>query len=84
MEEETKNKLLAGGAIGALAWGALGPEGRRKAGELLLSFLSAVAVAEERKHLEQAAMEGQASQQTVMPPAVTPSPPIGQSYLCLR
>ena len=71
MEEATKNKLLAGGAIGALAWGALGPERRRKAGELLLSFLNAVVVAEERKRLEQAAMQSEASQQAVAPLAVT-------------
>ena len=45
MEEATKDKLWAGGVIGALAWGALGPERRRKAGELLLWFLNAVAVA---------------------------------------
>lgn len=67
MEEATKNKLWAGGVVGALAWGALGPERRRKAGELLLSFLNAVAVAEERKRMEQAAMQSQASQQAATP-----------------
>ena len=71
MEEATKNKLLAGSVIGALAWGALGPERRRKAGELLLSFLNAVAVAKERKRLEQAAIQSQASQQATTPSAVT-------------
>ena len=70
MREETKNKLLASGIVGTLAWLALGPEGRRKAGDLLAQFVVAVAEAEERKSIEQSSMEAQPSQQTMTSPGV--------------
>ena len=87
MDEKTKDRLLAGGVIGAFVWQVLGPEGRQKQGGHLAWFLNAVAVAEERKRLEPAAMQNQAWQPAVSPPAVAPSPqpvPLGQSYLPVR